>query len=136
MIHSVNWVHFIPFGPFSILGFIWTTSIQFNPIWFILYILVPFSPPWSYSIYSIQLGLIGPFCLFGPLRFIQSFPILRSIWSTSVHSLYFSPVRSIQVTSVHFGLFRSIQSTWSTLVLFSPIRINSILFDPFWTNWA
>ena len=90
-------VHLVYLVLFDLLQF---NSIQFG---FILSILVPFGPPWSYPVYSIQLGLISPFGLFGPLRFTQSIPILWSIWSTSVHvytSVHFSLIQSNSVHSV------------------------------------
>jgi len=70
-----------------------STSIPLNPFQYTLVhcpirsILVPFSPPCSYSTL---------FCPFGPLHFI---------WSNSIH-LY--PSQSIQTTSVRFGLLWSI----------------------------
>ena len=91
---SVHLVYSVLFDPLRF------NSIQFGSI---LSIFVPFGPPWSYSFYSIQLGLIGPFGLFGPLRFTQSISILRSIWSTSVHfytSVHFSLIQSNSVHSV------------------------------------
>ena len=116
-------VHLVYLVLFDLLQF---NSIQFG---FILSILVPFGLPWSYSVYSIQLGLIDPFCLFGPLRsfspfqYYSPFGPLRSIPYTLVH---FNLIQSNSVYSVHSGPFRSLSIHSVHLVHFSLIQSNSV----------
>ena len=86
-----------------------SSSVQFGPvgsyIWSILSTIVVFSP----IIHSVHIGSIrSTLVLFCPLRFY------------SVHSVYFSSIRSIL----------------PTLFLFSPIQSTLVLFSPFCPLWS
>ena len=97
---------------------------------------VLFDPLRSNSVLFYPFGpLRSTLVLFGLFDPIRSYQCIRSIWSTSVHSVHsdtsvhfytsvhFSLFQSNSVHSVNFSLFQSIQST---LVLFSPIRSTTV----------
>ena len=104
------------FGPF---GLIQSTLVIFGSHWSYLVLFGPFCPLWSYLVY------------FGSIR--SNFVLVSLIWSFSVHIdliqstlVSYGPIRSIMSTSVHLVLFSPFCSLWSYSVLFGPLRSYSV----------
>ena len=99
------------FSSFSLVWFLWSSSVLFGP----------------FRSYSVL------FSSFGPLpSYLAPFDLIWSIRPCSVQSVLFGLIQSSSVHSVMFGLARSCSVHLLMFGPFSLIRSCSILFGPVW----